>query len=414
MALSGWFEGEQIARQNNLQQQQMQLEQQKAQASIAMQQAETQQTQQDAQMKRAAYQKEQQLQMMMMQSAMPPQTSPQQGPQGGGQQTKGMPPQQNPESAIDQSISQLQAYEKNAQSVGLYDKAMNASEKIATLEYKKQQISTSQETATYKKMQVQEKTLQDADQLFSGVKNSADWDRVKQMFSQRHPGQKNPFESVSYSPEVVEQIRQGTKQGLEKIKSEREQFTAISEDKNRSSAEGFRSWREKYMEGRAKAQDERAAVRAKSSGKEVSYPSSESLKITREELSKRYPSLPPDELEQYSFDTASRAKAIASRNKGLDQGTALQMALNDPAHMADVKTVDHVYSKILDKLPNFMNPNEHSAHYRPNEKAQAPSAAIEMLKKNPALAPQFQEKYGYLPEGSIEGNGEESDEEEEE
>jgi hypothetical protein len=36
----------------------------------------------------------------------------------------------------------------------------------------------------------------------------------------------------------------------------------------------------------------------------------------------------------------------------------------------------------------------------PEEKTSpAPAGAIEMLKKNPALGPQFKAKYGYLPEG---------------
>ena len=285
-----------------------------------------------------------------------------QAPQQQAQPEQALPqmPKQQAGAPLDTTIARAQKVENTFWQLGMPDKAMEVAKEIGALQTSQASRQAYQATATNQQFERTQKMLQEVDALISSVRppeqgGAEDWDRMKFIMSAQHPGESNPYANIPYSPQIVEQIRQGTKAGLDKLNAERQLKDTESLIANREEARKFSVDREKRLAEQASERKEEAERKKREGGKEIAQPSEKLIARARGVLHEQYPNLPPKELDQYSFDVASRAKGISTHNHTIDASKALKKAMEESRLRGDIVTVDNLYGHFYKNLtPELM------------------------------------------------------------
>ncbi len=261
----------------------------------------------------------------------------------------GQPPE------FEDTLAKAKEYESTLWKLGMPAEAMKAAQAAANLTEKIAQKGSQEATTKLHQTEQQQKMLGGLNQLAAQVQGPEDWERMKMIFAEQNPGAKNPYATIPYDPKLIENIRQGTKEGLAKVKSEEDQYMHQNLEETRKDASEFRKWREGFLERKEAFHEKEVIRQRKEGGGDVSWPSTGMVNSAIRDLKKEYPALPPDELEHFGTVIASRAKVLTSKKAGIDPEQAIEMAMQEAKDKGDVKTVDSTYASIYKKLtPDWM------------------------------------------------------------
>ncbi len=248
-----------------------------------------------------------------------------------------------------QTADAMNAGGEPAAAAGYSEKAAKLMQQLATV-HREEDMKKNQEFAR------QQETVDYEDQLWAGVTNQADQDAASMQFSERFPGQPNPFSGM-YDEAKVASRRDTNKAGMAWAKDKRAQEAAEDEHKLREAALDFYGTRKKQMETLDRLREKQMQRAAKNGP--IKYPSPPLLASAEDKIAGRFSDLPQKEVQSAARDIASRAMLLSS-TRGVDQEEALDIAIEERRN--DFKTINETYKLFGVSIP-FTGSDE--THYRP-------------------------------------------------
>jgi hypothetical protein len=236
---------------------------------------------------------------------------------------------------LDPVLAKLSTDAARLAKAGFLSEAEAAAKAVEGITLKRVQESTAASQGAYRDSQVFHERMSTINALVSGVTDEASFNAAKMayMSDPRFRGQPVPPALQAWTPDtprLIAAIRNGTKEGLAKIASDRLAAEADSKDELRKAREDFMTWRE----GQAKIiadLKERVKKAQEKAGADVGAPTKGETDLAVRLLSDEYKEakLPPAELSRAADDIASRAKAIRKANPGLDAATSTAQAFEE-------------------------------------------------------------------------------------
>ena len=212
-----------------------------------------------------------------------------------------------------------------------------------------------QEQATAAKTQ-----LTMVEQLLSGVKDQESWDAANSLFESM-TGSKSPFAGMEYHPAIVAQLQNSTLTVKDKLDLAIKQQNANTHAAAEASAASFRDFRRGILKQQVDIARQREGRLAKVGGKagDVGVPVKGELDHASDQISKAYPNLPQDEVNNAAYSIASRARAIRKSTPGLDADTALDRALAEANQSGEFKTLNDNYKIMGVAIPGTEKSTTH-------------------------------------------------------
>jgi hypothetical protein len=278
----------------------------------------------------------------------------------------------------------MQQFAKQGQLADYYDRAAQALAKAglaqqseayaktaAELRFKQQQVLTEGAQAEFRRREVLTANLSEINALASGVTDEASFNRAKMIWMSNHPGQPIPVQFQVYDPAMIEGVKKGTKEGLEKLKLEKEQADAAANLANKQSQDALRQERIKYLKIQEEKANDAATKAGKAGSTNIASPQPADIAQAASRIKADHPDLPADEMRQAAFNVAAAAKAL--QKQGIDAGTALDQAYAAEAgNFAPVAKASNWFDEVKSTIGMEANPGTRTGYKRG---AQGPAAA---------------------------------------
>jgi hypothetical protein len=207
---------------------------------------------------------------------------------------------------------------------------------------KQQEFSRNQETRDFE------------DRLWVGIKNQSDMAAAAAQWTERFPGQANPFNGFFDPAKRDERVRT-TRAGGDFQKNERAQQELEERIKNYKRLREVSQKREQYDDEMLKIRKEQAAKSAKDGVVKGAPPE---LQAKGEDYVRdNFDNLPAKEVRQFGWEIADRAMAIQSANRGLSQGEALKIAAGEKQR--ELKLLNDHYTEehsLLGGISRWLSP----------------------------------------------------------
>lgn len=222
--------------------------------------------------------------------------------------------------------------------------AAKLAEAATTLVYRQQATATAASQQKENENQLRAKRLSEINALISGVKFSSDpekaFETAKMLFLSNNPDVKEiPPQFQQYSPELVDRVLNGTREGIARLAEERKAVEDRSQAALRAAQENYMRHREAYMDARLGQIQRGIERKEKNDGKppkadrppEVKSPIPREVQYAQGRLEHEYPDgfLTKEELALAAKDLAARAKGLVANNRGKDFEEALEEALEE-------------------------------------------------------------------------------------
>lgn len=195
------------------------------------------------------------------------------------------------------------------------------------------QIETARATARHQDL-LSDKVQADAretkadafEQLASGVTNQMEQEAAKVAWSQRFPGEQNPFSEI-FNKEKLDGLRATTTAGRERAKDARAQQELEEKLKHFQALDERLRHRDKYDARMLDLRAQEDARRAKG-GTPVKYGGTDLQAYAQKAIKKEFPDLSEDDRSMFGWELAQRVEKLVASTK-MDRGDALQQALGE-------------------------------------------------------------------------------------
>lgn len=194
-----------------------------------------------------------------------------------------------------------------------------------------------------------------ADEMWPGIKSQADQDAAATKFSERFPQTPNPFHGV-YDPNAVKAQSDTSKAALAWNRDRRAQEELEQRIKNYRRLDRVAKEREHYDEEMLRIrrkQEERAAK-----GGVVKGPPPELQGNATNLVGDEFNNLPLTERKTIGWEIASRAMALTSTNRGMDQAEAVKAAIDE--RRGELQALDGMYkekSGLFSSIREYFSPS---------------------------------------------------------
>lgn len=323
-----------------------------AYANIQGQDARTRLTNIQANLGQMELQQKQQMMQLLSRRGLPPIDS-------GGQPTPASP---------DQLLEKTRDIANAAFATGNFKEGLEASRTAEQMARDKATQDAARSRKDYTDFQIQEKELQEIDGLLAGVHDQNSFNAAKMTYMAAHPGIQVPPQFAYYNPQMVEAIRFGTKQGLDKLRQEANTRAREAAVADKVDAAHSREFRDSLAAAREAREEAEAARKAKTSGAKapaVGLPNAALMSYTQSLINKDYPGeqqatvsgFGKDELfTQHAFEIASQAKALMAQNRGLSASEAVARAYQDAKNSGMFEDYNPEKAKggLIERLKGFL------------------------------------------------------------
>jgi hypothetical protein len=180
-----------------------------------------------------------------------------------------------------------------------------------------------------------------ADEKWVGIQNQGDLDAAAMSFSDRFPQTKNPFAGQVFSPELIKSHRDTSKAGLAYSRDQRAEKELQERIKNYKRLRDWTDGQRKYFDQSLKVRQ--AQAKRADKGGIVKGPDPVLQGHAEKMLRERFGDLPKNGIETLGWEIASRAMAITSTNRGVDQAEALHRAMDE--RQAELKLMNDTYNE---------------------------------------------------------------------
>lgn len=197
-------------------------------------------------------------------------------------------------------------------------------------------VSGVQATAKYHQDMAGIKQGEQLNNLLAGVFDKQSFDSAKMVWMSQHPGVPIPSILQTYSPTIIQALREGTKQGIAVLKKEQGDAALALRDKAQKEKAAHDAAAEQAAKDRNRIAEERVRQIAKAAGRKVpsvGTPNSAMIGIAQSFIAKDYPNLTPDlslggksVTTQAAFDIASQGKLLMLKNHALTATQAIGQA----------------------------------------------------------------------------------------
>ena len=223
---------------------------------------------------------------------------------------------------------QLDKMAQAAMSSGMVAKAGEWADKSAMVRARMAAMAADQMTAKNRELENGKKTIDLLGQFLNGATDQASWDRGNALFAVM-TGKSSPYAGKPFSPELVAQLQQqgmSAKDSAELALHKSNQQSLLN---TREQGLIFAEQRMDILKKQEELRREREDRLAKTGGKVVSFPLPRELAAAEMLIRENFDNLPDPEVTKHARDVASRAKAMAIANPGLDYETAMHQALGE-------------------------------------------------------------------------------------
>lgn len=193
------------------------------------------------------------------------------------------------------------------------------------------------------------------EQLLSTATDQRSWEAAKMQWMAQNPGDKNPYLSLPYSPDLVNRLLLGTQGGRKELEG---QIKVNADRRASENAKGLAEYRKRQAETAEKnAETRRLRLdRGQKTGAAASVPS----KVYRERamllVKQNMPTLPPEQIDDAGFKIASRAAQLLKANRGLDAASALEQAYQEESQFFTPSAQTHSLWETLKEAAGISKP----------------------------------------------------------
>ena len=236
-------------------------------------------------------------------------------------------------------VEQLESLAELAMGAGMVTKGTELAKTASLVRAREARALAAGATTDKTNLEIVRAEAEMVGRAFADVKDQAGFDAAN-AFYERSTGMPSPFRGQFYSKPGVEQIRN---QAL----SVQQQVEAAGKGVDRTDREAYRKRRLEQLDTENRLRELRANIardaerrRAKSgSGKEVSAPNRAEMTQAEILITKDWPNLPADELEESTFSVAAEARRLRRANPALSADEALRRAYLKAREAGDFEQV---------------------------------------------------------------------------